>query len=211
MNVQQGEADEVLAQRAKDGDAAAMETLFRVFEHRIRGIATPFFMPGADRDDVLQEGRIGLMKAVRDYNAGVSVSFRYFADMCIRRNIITTIKKSTRQKHQALNSAHSLDAPLYSHDDHNLSLHDTFADDTLADNAQAIVTQELTKQVREAILLGLSELEARVLLEYMHGYTYAEAAQRLGISVKSADNAMQRLRKKVTANIQGVLARFYAA
>lgn len=205
MTTEQSEADEVLAQRAKDGDAAAMETLLRAFEHRIRGIATPFFMPGAERDDVLQEGRIGLMKAVRDYNASVSVSFRYFADMCIRRNIITTIKKSTRQKHLALNFAQSLDKPLYDSGDDGLTLHETIADGTLADNAQAIVTQELTAELREAVVSGLSDLECRVLLEYMHGHSYAAIAKRLGMKLKACDNAMQRVKRKVTINIQQVL------
>lgn len=209
--VEHAEADEVLAQRAKDGDDAAMETLLCAFEGRIRGIATPYFMPGADREDVLQEGRIGLMKAVRDYNAVMSVSFRYFAEMCIRRNIITTIKKSTRLKHQALNFAQSLDKPLKDDADSALSLNDTLADAHLPDHARALVLQELTAELREAVVRDLSDLECRVLLEYMQGYTYAEVAQRLGMKLKACDNAMQRVKRKITIHAQEVLRRYQQA
>jgi len=168
----------------------------------------PYFLPGAEREDVLQEGRIGLMKAVRDYNAGMSVSFRYFAEMCIRRNIITTVKKSTRQKHQALNCAQSLDKPFKDDANSALSLHDTLADARLADHAQALVVEELTAELRAAVVDGLTDLECRVLLEYMRGYTYAEVAQRLGMKLKACDNAMQRVKRKITIHAQDVLRRY---
>ncbi len=179
--------DSILAQRAKRGVPDAFDTLFRIYRPRIFALARRFFAPGADRDDLLQEATIGFFKAVRDYNSDCG-SFSVFADLCVRRQVITFIKSATRRKHDTLNRAISLDAPVF--DDSNETLVARLS------APEAPHSDPTHSTFLDALWSRCSDLERGVLSLYTSGYSFSEMATELGVHLKSIDNAVWRVKVK---------------
>ena len=188
--------DEELVELAQKGDGEALAFLLDKYKNFVRTRARSYFLIGADHEDIVQEGMIGLYKAIRDYNPDKLTTFRAFAELCVKRQIITAIKTATRQKHYALNSYVSLNKPLY----------DEESDRTLLDVLEGRVTnpedlyisQEDLSHIESQIDSMLSELEQQVLQCFLDGSSYQEIAEELGRHVKSIDNALQRIKKKLT-------------
>src|SRR5579864_9010426 len=196
-------ADEDLVATAKSGDNLAMEFLLNKYKNFVRIKAKSYFLIGADREDIIQEGMIGLYKAVRDFKADKLSSFRAFAELCITRQIITAIKTATRQKHIPLNQHISLNKPIYDEDSERTLL-DVMASNKTSDPEELVVTQEVSQDIKERIQENLSELESQVLLSYLEGKSYQEMARDLGRHVKSIDNALQRVKRKIEKNLSEI-------
>ncbi len=160
--------DEDLVATAKSGDNLAMEFLLNKYKNFVRIKAKSYFLIGADREDIIQEGMIGLYKAVRDFKADKLSSFRAFAELCITRQIITAIKTATRQKHIPLNQYISLNKPIYDEDSERTLL-DVMASQKTSDPEELVINQEVSQDIKERIQENLSELESQVLLSYLEG------------------------------------------
>ena len=188
-------SDEDVAALAQQGDGQALAYLLNKYKNFVRSKARSYFLIGADHEDIVQEGMIGLYKAIRDFQPERLASFRSFAELCVKRQIITAIKAATRQKHVPLNSYVSLNKPLY----------DEESDRTLMDVIEGRVTnpedlyisQEDLSRIQTQISEVLSDLERRVLEAFMDGKSYQEIAELLGRHVKSIDNALQRVKRKL--------------
>lgn len=188
-------ADDEVAILAQTGDGQALVFLLDKYKNFVRAKARSYFLIGADHEDIVQEGMIGLYKAIRDYKADKQTSFRAFAELCVKRQIITAIKTATRQKHVPLNSYVSLNKPLY----------DEESDRTLLDVIEGRVTnpedlfisQEGMNHIQQQIDTLLSDFEKQVLEAFLDGKSYQEIAQLLGRHVKSIDNALQRVKRKL--------------
>lgn len=188
-------SDDEVALLAQGGDGQALVYLLDKYKNFVRARARSYFLIGADHEDIVQEGMIGLYKAIRDYKADKQTSFRAFAELCVKRQIITAIKTATRQKHVPLNSYVSLNKPLY----------DEESDRTLMDVIEGRVTnpedlfisQEEVNHIHEQIDVLLSDLEKQVLEAFMDGKSYQEIAVMLDRHVKSIDNALQRVKRKL--------------
>lgn len=196
-------ADEELVNAAKCGDNLAMEFLLNKYKNFVRIKAKSYFLIGADREDIIQEGMIGLYKAVRDFRADKLSSFRAFAELCITRQIITAIKTATRQKHIPLNQYISLNKPIYDEDSERTLL-DVMASAKMSDPEELVITQEVSEDIKERIQENLSDLESQVLLSYLEGKSYQEMARDLNRHVKSIDNALQRVKRKIEKNLSEV-------
>jgi RNA polymerase sporulation-specific sigma factor len=194
-NLQQ-ESDEEIVKLAKNGDEMATEYLINKYKNFVRVKAKSYFLVGADREDIIQEGMIGLYKSIRDFRADKLSSFRAFAELCITRQIITAIKTATRQKHIPLNSYISLNKPIYDEDSDRTML-DILSGTKVTDPEEVFISHELSDDLREKIQENLSELESRVLLSYLEGKSYQEMAKELNRHVKSIDNALQRVKRKI--------------
>ncbi len=194
--------DEALVASAKDGDDHASEYLINKYRNFVRVKAKAYFLIGADREDIIQEGMIGLYKAIRDFRADKLSSFRAFAELCITRQIITAIKTATRQKHIPLNSYISLNKPIYD-EDSDRTLLDVISSIKVSDPEELVINQEASATMRERIRKNLSELECRVLTAYLEGKSYQEMANELNRHVKSIDNALQRVKRKLERNLEG--------
>ncbi|MBM7623966.1 RNA polymerase sporulation sigma factor SigH [Sporohalobacter salinus] len=188
--------DDELVQLAQSSNQLAMEYLLKKYKSFVRNRARSYFLIGADRDDLIQEGMIGLYKAICDYEVEKLASFRSFAELCITRQLITAIKKATRQKHQPLNSYVSFSQPIYDQDS-TRTLLDVLEGSELNNPEEQFISYEAYELLEENIKEMLSELELNVLLEYLEGKTYEEIATALDRHVKSVDNALQRIKKKV--------------
>src|SRR5580698_6038126 len=188
--------DEDLVAAAKAGESLAMEFLLNKYKNFVRIKAKSYFLIGADREDIIQEGMIGLYKAIRDFRADKLSSFRAFAELCITRQIITAIKTATRQKHIPLNSYISLNKPIYDEDSDRTML-DILSGTKITDPEEVFISHELSDDLREKIQENLSELESQVLLSYLEGKSYQEMAKELNRHVKSIDNALQRVKRKI--------------
>ncbi|HYN37054.1 MAG TPA: RNA polymerase sporulation sigma factor SigH [Actinomycetota bacterium] len=197
------ETDEMLVRRAHTGDEKALEMLLARYRHYARAKARSYFLAGADREDVVQEGMIGLFKSVRDFDEKHHTAFRAFAELCITRQIITAIKTATRQKHMPLNSYVSLNKPLSDGEGSERPLSDSLVSDTVIDPAELVVSAEEIANIRKSVDELLSELETEVLQLYMDGKSYQEIADMLGRHVKSIDNALQRIKRKLEQHIPG--------
>lgn len=188
-------SDDEVALLAQGGDGQALVYLLDKYKNFVRARARSYFLIGADHEDIVQEGMIGLYKAIRDYKADKQTSFRAFAELCVKRQIITAIKTATRQKHVPLNSYVSLNKPLY----------DEESDRTLMDVIEGRVTnpedlfisQGEVNHIHEQIDVLLSDLEKQVLEAFMDGKSYQEIAVMLDRHVKSIDNALQRVKRKL--------------
>ena len=194
--------DEELARRAREGDEQAIEGLLRRYRHYARAKARSYFLAGADREDIVQEGMIGLYKAIRDFRGDRSTAFRAFAELCIRRQIITAIKMATRNKHSPLNSYVSLSRPASHDDEESRSLADALADSAAPDPAELVISAEEVEHIRSSVGELLSEFEIEVLRLYMDGKSYQEIADILGRHVKSIDNALQRIKRKLEPHME---------
>jgi len=190
------EPDEEIVKLAKNGDEFATEYLISKYKNFVRVKAKSYFLVGADREDIIQEGMIGLYKSIRDFRADKLSSFRAFAELCITRQIITAIKTATRQKHIPLNSYISLNKPIYDEDSDRTML-DILSGTKVTDPEEVFISHELSGDLREKIQQNLSELESQVLMSYLEGKSYQEMAKELNRHVKSIDNALQRVKRKI--------------
>lgn len=188
--------DEYVVDLARDGDSEALEYLIHKYKHFVRAKARSYFLIGADREDIIQEGMIGLYKAIRDFRYDKLSSFRAFAELCITRQIITAIKTATRQKHIPLNSYVSLNKPIYD-EDSDRTLLDVITGTKITDPEELIISREEFYDIEEKMGEILSPLEWRVLMSYLDGRTYQEIAVELKRHVKSIDNALQRVKRKL--------------
>lgn len=192
--------DEDLVAAARTGDSVAQATLLDRYRRFARAKARSYFLVGGDREDIIQEGMIGLYKAIRDYETGHGASFRSFAELCITRQILTAIKTATRQKHTPLNSYVSFDRPK--DDDPARTVGDTIADLDNVDPLQALVASDEVGRLRQIFSEILSELETDVLSLYVEGRSYQEISDLLGRQVKSIDNAIQRIKRKLEMRLE---------
>ncbi len=177
-----------------------MEFLLNKYKNFVRISAKSYFLIGADREDAIQEGMIGLYKAVRDFKADKLSSFRNFAELCITRQIITAIKTATRQKHIPLNQSISLNKPIYDEDGERTLL-DVVASQKMSDPEGLVINQEVSEDIKERIQENLSDLESQVLRSYLEGKSYQEMARDLNRHTKSIDNAPQRVKRKIEKNL----------
>ena len=189
-------ADETVVELAGNGDMNAQEYLINKYKNFVRAKARTYFLLGGDKEDLIQEGMIGMYKAIRDYRPDKLSSFRAFAELCITRQIITAIKTATRQKHIPLNSYVSLNKPIYD-EDSDRTLLDVITGTKITDPEELIISQEEFDNIEEKMGELLSSLELRVLMYYLEGKSYQEIAEDLGRHVKSIDNALQRVKRKL--------------
>lgn len=195
----EGMLDEEIVDLTRDnggqGDLA-LEFLIAKYKNFVRAKARSYFLIGADREDIIQEGMIGLYKAIRDFRREKLASFRAFAELCITRQIITAIKTATRQKHIPLNSYVSLNKPIYD-EDSDRTLLDVLHGNKITDPEELIISREEFTDIEQRMGEILSDLEWRVLMAYLDGKSYQEIADDLRRHVKSIDNALQRVKRKL--------------
>lgn len=190
--------DEELVLMAQNGDDAAQEYLLDKYKSLVRAKSRAYFLIGADSEDIIQEGMIGLYKAVRDYNEERNASFRSFAELCVNRQMITAIKAATRQKHQPLNSYVSLNKPVYEEESEQTYMDFLQSSSSALLNPEALlIGQENKNFLENQMVKSLSSFETRVLVLYLQGRSYFEIAHVLNKSEKSIDNALQRVKKKL--------------
>lgn len=189
-------SDEALVARSQENDPLATDYVLSKYKNFVRSKARSYFLIGADHEDIVQEGMIGLYKAVRDYRPDKLSSFRAFAELCITRQIITAIKSATRQKHIPLNSYVSLNKPLYD-EESDRTLLDVIVEGRVTNPEELIIGQEDLNNVHQKIGEVLSPLEQEVLGAYLDGRSYQEIAEDLDRHVKSIDNALQRVKRKL--------------
>ena len=190
--------DEELVLMAQNGDDTAQEYLLDKYKSLVRAKSRAYFLIGADSEDIIQEGMIGLYKAVRDYNEEKNASFRSFAELCINRQMITAIKAATRQKHQPLNSYVSLNKPVYEEESEQTYLDFLQSSSSSLLNPEALlIGQENKSFLEDQMVKNLSSFETRVLVLYLQGRSYFEISRVLDKPEKSIDNALQRVKKKL--------------
>ncbi|MCX7842821.1 MAG: RNA polymerase sporulation sigma factor SigH [Clostridia bacterium] len=188
--------DEEIIEEAKAGNTKALEYLINKYKSFVRAKARTYFLIGADREDIIQEGMIGLYKAIRDFRQDKLSSFRAFAELCITRQIITAIKTATRQKHIPLNSYVSLNKPIFD-EESDRTLMDLIGEESIYDPEEMIINREEFDGIESKIGELLSGLEWEVLSLYLQGKSYQEIAEELDRHVKSIDNALQRVKRKL--------------
>lgn len=193
--------DEDVVALCHQGDTMAEEYLLNKYKNFVRSKARSYFLIGADHEDIVQEGMIGLYKAIRDFRVDKLASFRAFAELCITRQIISAIKTATRQKHIPLNSYVSLNKPLYD-EESDRTLLDVIIEGRAANPEELIISQEDLNNITGRINEVLSPLEQDVLQAYLDGKSYQEIAEMLGRHVKSIDNALQRVKRKLEKYLQ---------
>lgn len=193
-------SDESLVQSIKNGDTSALNYLLAKYQPLVNRKVSKYFMIGAEKEDIFQEGMIGLYKAIKSYEPAKQNSFKSFANLCIERQLITAIKTSNRQKHIPLNSYLSLNTSAYEEDE-DTELMEIFNSNLVEDPLDTITKQEYYKTVENTIDQSLSSFEKQVLNSYIQGESYIDIADKLGAPVKSIDNAIQRIRKKALKNI----------
>jgi RNA polymerase sporulation-specific sigma factor len=188
--------DEEIVDLAQQGDQYAIEFLVDKYKNFVRAKARSYFLIGADKEDIIQEGMIGLFKAIRDYRLDKLTSFRAFAELCITRQIITAIKTATRQKHIPLNSYVSLNKPIYD-EESDRTLIDILSTNKITNPEDIIISREEFIFIEKKMGEILSSLEWKVLMAYLEGKSYQEIAAELKRHVKSIDNALQRVKRKL--------------
>ncbi len=197
--------DEMIVELVHQGDSEALDYLIHKYKNFVRAKARSYFLVGADREDIVQEGMIGLYKAIRDFKEDKQSSFKAFAELCITRQMITAIKMATRQKHIPLNCYVSLDKPIYE-DDSARTLMDVLSGTKITNPEELIINREEFDHMEEKMTELLSDLERKVLLLYLEGRSYQEISEELNRHVKSIDNALQRVKRKLEkyVEIQGI-------
>ncbi|MFB9977000.1 RNA polymerase sporulation sigma factor SigH [Pallidibacillus thermolactis] len=188
--------DEQIVELVHKGNSEALDYLIHKFRQFVRVKARSYFLIGADREDIVQEGMIGLFKAIRDYKDDKSTSFKAFAELCITRQIITAIKTATRQKHIPLNSYISLDKPVFD-EESDRTLMDMLTGSQSLNPEELIISQEEFDRIEVKMNELLSDLEREVLALYLDGQSYQEISDELNRHVKSIDNALQRVKRKL--------------
>lgn len=192
-------ADEVLCKRAAVGDRFAEETLVMRYNRLVRICARPFFLAGGDSEDLIQEGMVGLLAAIREFSSDRQTPFRTYAEICIRNRIISAIKAASRDKHAPLNTYISFEAPLFDGKTDHLSFG---ASQQQGNPEDVLIDQESVTELQRILRVRLSDLETRILGLYLSGLSYSEIAQEVDRPPKSVDNAVQRIRRKVAQHIQ---------
>ncbi len=192
----ENKSDEEIVIEAKSGDNRAQEYLISKYENFVKSKAKSYFLIGADKEDIYQEGMIGFYKAIRDYKPDKSTSFKAFAEICVTRQIITAIKTATRQKHIPLNTYVSLNKPIYEEESERTLL-DVLASIKISDPEELIISKEQMDYIEDKIENVLSDLELEVLTSYLDGKSYQEIACDLERHSKSIDNALQRVKRKL--------------
>jgi RNA polymerase sporulation-specific sigma factor len=188
--------DDTLIELVHQGDSEVLDYLIQKYRNFVRAKARTYFLIGADKEDIVQEGMIGLYKAIRDFRGDKLSSFKAFAELCITRQIITAIKTATRQKHIPLNSYVSLDKPIYD-DESDRTLMDVISGAKVLDPEELIINKEEFDDIEVKMADLLSDLERKVLSLYLDGQTYQEISEELNRHVKSIDNALQRVKRKL--------------
>ena len=204
-------SDEQLVELFQQGDSLALEFLVERYRRFAKAKARGYFLVGADADDVEQEGLIGLFKAARDFRPDREASFRAFAELCVTRQVITAIKTATRQKHQPLNQYVSISAPRPSEDGSERCADDVLDGHFSPDPADEVVAGERMARMRQSMADMLSGLEVEVLRLYVEGRSYQEIGSQLHRHVKSIDNALQRIKRKLDTHLQQEAAEELAA
>lgn len=187
---------------AQDGHDWAVAELMGRYHNFVRGKARCYFLAGADRDDIVQEGMIGLFKAIRDYRPDRQSSFRSFAELCVTRQLITAIKTATRQKHMPLNTYVSLNKPTSRDEEGDRVLADILAAKEICDPAEIVISEWEAESIRQGFTAALSGFETAVLALYMAGKSYHDIADVLDRRVKSVDNALQRVKRKIEDQVR---------
>lgn len=188
--------EEIVLESQQHDNVLAQEYLLHKYRNFVRAKARSYFLIGAEREDIIQEGMIGLYKAIRDFRADKQASFRAFAELCVTRQIITAIKTATRQKHIPLNSYVSLNKPIYE-EDSDRTLLDVISGVKVANPEDIIISREEFSDIESKMNDILSDLEWKVLMSYLDGKSYQEIAAELGRHIKSIDNALQRVKRKL--------------
>jgi len=194
-------SDEELIDVIKVGDKQALNYLMSKYKETVNIKVSKYFIIGAEREDIIQEGLIGLYKAIKGYNSDKENSFKTFANLCIERQLITAIKTSNRQKHMPLNSYLSLSTSAYDNEESESTLLDVFDAKTMEDPLETITKKEYYNSIGSAIDKNLSDFEKQVLNRFIAGESYVQIASKLNTPVKSIDNAIQRIRKKTIKNM----------
>ncbi|GAB0170144.1 MULTISPECIES: RNA polymerase sporulation sigma factor SigH [Lysinibacillus] len=192
--------DEELIEMVHQGNTDALDYLITKYRLLVRAKARSYFLIGADKEDIVQEGMIGLYKAIRDFKGDKLASFRAFAELCITRQIITAIKTATRQKHIPLNSYVSLDKPIFD-EESDRTLMDVLTGAIMDDPEELMIHREEFGYLEEKMGEILSELELQVLALYLDGQSYHEISEKLNRHVKSIDNALQRVKRKLERHL----------
>ncbi|AIG24570.1 RNA polymerase sporulation sigma factor SigH [Brevibacillus sp. 7WMA2] len=195
-------SDEEVVELVRENDAEALEYLINKYKNFVRAKARSYFLIGADREDIVQEGMIGLYKSIRDFRGDKLTSFKAFAELCITRQIITAIKTATRQKHIPLNSYVSLDKPIYD-EDSDRTLLDVICGTKVTDPEELFINREEFDDIEGKMSEILSDLERQVLMLYLDGRSYQQIAVELDRHVKSIDNALQRVKRKLERYLEG--------
>ena len=194
--------DEQIIDEIKNGNEEALVFLLEKYKDLVNSKVGKYFIIGAEREDVIQEGMIGLFKAIKDFNPEKQNTFKSFANICVERQLITAIKSSNRQKHMPLNSYLSLNTAAYDNNDENsVELIDTFDSKTVEDPLETIMKEEYYNEIQNAVNKSLSKFEKQVLDRFIKGESYVTIAKRLDSPVKSVDNAIKRIRKKAIKNM----------
>ena len=193
--------DEELVIRAQQDDLNAMEKLLERYKSLVKYKARTYFLIGADHDDIMQEGMIGLYKAVRDYRPDRQVAFCVFAELCVTRQIITAIKSATRQKHIPLNSYVSLNKPVFDEESER-TLEEVMASGSEGNPETFLIGREELQDMETAMNRIMSDLERKVVNEYLEGKSYQEISAELGKSQKAVDNALQRVKRKLAVYLK---------
>lgn len=193
--------DEDLINRIKSGDNDALEFLLNKYKETVNMKVSRYFIIGAEKEDIIQEGLIGLYKAIKGYDTKKQNSFKSFANLCIERQLITAIKSSNRQKHMPLNSYLSLNMSAYDDAEDDTSVFEVFDANVIEDPLDTITKREYYKSIEDVIEKSLSPFERQVLTELVNGNSYTKIAKKLDSPVKSVDNAIQRIRKKTIKNM----------
>lgn len=188
--------EEIVAEAKTNENNIALDYLINKYRNFVRAKARSYFLIGADREDIIQEGMIGLYKAIRDFRNDKLSSFRAFAELCVTRQIITAIKTATRQKHIPLNSYVSLNKPIYD-EDSDRTLLDVLSGSKISDPEELVISREEFIDIEAKMGQILSDLEWKVLMSYLDGKSYQEIAVELNRHVKSIDNALQRVKRKL--------------
>ena len=199
-NCHEQDLDYELVDMAKQGDKYAINKLIEKYSIMVKAKAKTYFLVGADKEDIIQEGLIGLYKAIRDYDEDKTCSFRHFADICVTRQIITAIKTATRQKHIPLNTYISLNRPMFEEESER-TLYDMVTTSLDNDPEGLVIDKETYKDMENRMKKTLSKFEEEVFIRYLSGQSYSDIAISLSKDAKSVDNAIQRVKKKLEKNL----------
>ncbi len=193
--------DEEIIVKIKNGNEQALTYLLNKYKPLVNNKVNKYFIIGAEKEDIIQEGMIGLYKAIKSFDMEKQNTFKTFANICIERQLITAIKTSTRQKHMPLNTCISLNTSAYSNEDDSIELLETYNNKTIEDPLETMMKKEYYKEIKQTITSSLSKFEKQVLDRLVLGESYETIAKRFDTPVKSIDNAIQRIRKKANSRI----------
>ena len=193
--------DEEIVKKIREGNEELLTYLLNKYKPLVNGKVGKYFIIGAEKDDIVQEGMIGLYKAIKNFDLEKEIKFKTFANMCVERQLITAIKTSNRQKHMALNSYVSLNDSAYSNEEDSIELMETYENNVAEDPLETMMKKEYFREIKSKINESLSTFEKKVLNRLVQGDSYEKIAKYVDAPVKSIDNAIQRIRKKANKNM----------